>query len=233
LWYKSGYVLKNGVYVPEESGNDEAAECVGQDISVIIASTWKNNEQNIYQFNGDIIANLPETSELTDYTVILVEFQNPVEDIDVWDADASAIDVEQKYWIFAPKYRDKFITLGGQMWKFNFMGKTQRENVAGQASLCDKYPLHGQFGEKSEDQKTIDYLSNIERDPYDGSLCKLPHSGKYPKNPKNPEPKWVSADKKELNKTKNYDLNEVLTKSILFYEAQRAGPLDETNRSWG
>ena len=38
--------------------------------------------------------------------------------------------------------------------------------------LCDKYPLHGQFGEKSEDQKTIDILSKVERAPYDNSACK-------------------------------------------------------------
>lgn len=121
-------------------------------------------------------------------------------------------------------------TLAGQMWKFNFMGKSQRENISGTGTLCDKYPLHGQFGEKSEDQKTIEILAKYDRDPYDDSLCKLPNSGKYPKKPKNPEPKWVTANEKELNKTKNYDLNEVLTKSILFYEAQQAGPLDDTNR---
>ena len=33
-----------------------------------------------------------------------------------------------------------------------------------------------------------------------------------------------------LNQTRGYDLNEVLTKSILFYEAQRAGPLEKNNR---
>ena len=33
-----------------------------------------------------------------------------------------------------------------------------------------------------------------------------------------------------LNQTRGYDLNEVLTKSILFYEAQRAGPLERNNR---
>ena len=60
----------------------------------------------------------------------MVEFSIPVVEVEVWDADATEIDDEQKFWIFAPKYRDKFITITDQ-WKFNFMGKTEQDNVQG------------------------------------------------------------------------------------------------------
>ena len=83
------------------------------------------------------------------------------------------MDAEGKFWIFSPKYRDKFMELAGKMWKFNFMGKTQGEAVDGTAKLCDKFPLHGQFGEKSEDQKTIEILAQVERTEYDDSLCQV------------------------------------------------------------
>ena len=63
--------------------------------------------------------------------------------------------------------------LAGKMWKFNFMGKSQGEAVDGTAKLCDKFPLHGQFGEKSEDQKTIEILAQVERTEYDDSLCQV------------------------------------------------------------
>ena len=63
---------------------------------------------DIYQFNGDIIANLPKSDELTDFSVILIKFEVPIEEIEVWDADASMIDAEGLYWIFAPKFREKF-----------------------------------------------------------------------------------------------------------------------------
>merc|ERR1712050_561102 len=101
----------------------------------------------------------------------------------------------------------------------------ERENVSGTGTLCDKYPLFGQFGEKSEDQLTIEYLTQFDRIPYDDSLCKMKSAGAYPKEPKNAEPTWKKASSEELELTKNYDLNEVLTKSIMFYESQRAGPL--------
>ena len=38
--------------------------------------------------------------------------------------------------------------------------------------------------------------------------------------------KWKAMSDDQLELTKNYDLNEVLAKSILFYEAQKAGPLN-------
>ena len=73
---------------------------------------------------------------------------------------------------------------------------------------------------------------NFNRLDYEGSICRIStaQAGEYPKNPKNPEPQWKPMSEAELDLTSGYDLNEVLAKSILFYEAQRAGPLDNPNR---
>ena len=43
------------------------------------------------QFSSHNKHNLPKINELTEYSVILVEFGIPIEDIDVWDADATAM----------------------------------------------------------------------------------------------------------------------------------------------
>ena len=54
-------------------------------------------------------------------------------------------------------------------------------------------------------------------------------AGVLPTSSKQTVPKFKKSSKFDLQKTK-YDLNEVLHKSILFYEAQRSGFLPETNR---
>lgn len=150
----------------------------------------------------------------------------------VWDSDATPVDRDGMYWAFSPKYRDKYEQMAGKEWKFNFMGKLDRDaEPKSSGFFCDKYPLHGQFGEPDQDQSTIkEFSEQFTRKNYNPILCSANESGKPPSNPKNTEPKWVEAERGEKNLTKGYELNEVITKSILFYEAQRAGPLGDDNR---
>ena len=68
--------------------------------------------------------------------------------------------------------------------------------------------------------------SQAKRIAFDDSNCSNSKSGTYPTQPSNPEPKWRPMNATQLEMTNNYDLNEVIAKSILFYEAQRAGPLN-------
>ena len=68
--------------------------------------------------------------------------------------------------------------------------------------------------------------SQAKRLAFDDSNCKNSKTGTYPTQPANPEPKWTPMNATQLEMTNDYDLNEVIAKSILFYEAQRAGPLN-------
>ena len=61
-----------------------------------------------------------------------------------------------------------------------------------------------------------------------GGRCSKP-SGQAPVNPAQISANFTPSPAEELE-VFQYDLNEVLHKSILFYEAQRAGKLPESNR---
>lgn len=186
---------------------------------------WKNNGEDSFTFNGDIVVDVPENPG--EFTVLVFQFTQPILKIDVWDAEASALDRDSLFWAFAPKYRDKYETLGGTTWQFNFMGTSSSEGATATGLFCNKYPPYGQFGEKTNDAETVELLaSQAKRIPFDDSKCNSSKTGSYPTQPANPEPKWKPMNATQLDYTNDYDLNEVLAKSILFYEAQRAGPLN-------
>ena len=69
---------------------------------------------------------------------------------------------------------------------------------------------------------------NSNRRIVSGGRCSKP-AGRAPINPAQISPNFTASPSEELE-IFQYDLNEVLHKSILFYEAQRAGKLPETNR---
>ena len=128
----------------------------------------------------------------------------------MWEADASKLDDDGLYWVFAPKYRDKYESLAGRQWKFNFMGTAKEPNSEASALFCNKYPPSGQFGEVSSDVEVIQSLtSRFERAKYDDSHCSTTgFDGSYPKSPASPEPKWTKMSDIELDQTFGYDLNE-------------------------
>ena len=149
---------------------------------------WKNNGEESFTFNGDIVVDVPE--DPGQYTVLVFEFTKPILKIEVWDAEASALDKDNLFWVFAPKYRDKYETLGGTTWKFNFMGTSSAQGTEAKGLFCNKYPPHGQFGEMTNDAETIELLaSQANRPAFDDTNCSGSKSGYYPAEPASPEPK--------------------------------------------
>ena len=51
---------------------------------------WKNNGEESFTFNGDILVDVPDVPG--EYTVLVFEFTKPITKIDVWDAEAQAVD---------------------------------------------------------------------------------------------------------------------------------------------
>ena len=56
--------------------NDAPANCTQIDIQILKQTEWKNNGEDSYAFNGDVVSQLPE--KLGPFTVFLVEFTKPV-----------------------------------------------------------------------------------------------------------------------------------------------------------
>ena len=52
------------------------------------------------------------TAQLGGFSVLMIKFTQPITKIDVWDAEASPSDRDGLFWIFSPKYRDKYEELG-------------------------------------------------------------------------------------------------------------------------
>jgi len=169
--------------VTPDAGSD--AVCIEHNIDMVKQSEWKNNGEETYTFNGDIIADLP--ASVGAFSVLLIKFTKPITKIDVWDAEASPSDRDGLFWTFSPKYRDKYEENAGKTWKFNFMGTSSAEGTEGSGLFCDQFPKHGQFGEISDEAEIIESMTtNFKRLPYDGSICRIStsQSGEYPTNPK-------------------------------------------------
>merc|ERR1719427_524694 len=76
--------------------------------------------------------------------------------------------------------------------------------------------------DKTSSATTVKQLKN-----YNSARCKSIVNGRIPKSPKQTKPKW----KPTLNlKANDPDYNEILHKSILFYDAQRAGKTPNDNK---
>lgn len=56
--------------------NDAPANCTEIDIQILKQTEWKNNGEDTYAFNGDVVSELPE--RLGPFTVFLVQFTKPV-----------------------------------------------------------------------------------------------------------------------------------------------------------
>jgi hypothetical protein len=67
------------------SGSEpDEAKCVEKaDINAFIMSTWKNTQENVFQFNGDVVAKLP--TELPPFSILLIKFDPPLLEIETWD----------------------------------------------------------------------------------------------------------------------------------------------------
>lgn len=66
-----------------DSEPDEA-KCVEKaNINAFIMSTWKNTQENVFQFNGDVVAKLP--AELPAFSILLIKFDPPLLEIETWD----------------------------------------------------------------------------------------------------------------------------------------------------
>ena len=162
-------------------------------------------------------------SQLKQWTV-QVTFGGPVYDIEVWDADPHQVDSAGNVWHFTAKSWDAVVT--GQL-QFNFLGNTQSQNVHADVVYCGDGDKPGSGGNPDTTTDSPGTGSTPDT-PYptldpDNGLCQGPKGRNVAESHQSVVGGYTPSSDK-------YDYSEVIHKSILFFEAQRAGPQPANNR---
>jgi len=114
---------------------------------------------------------------------------------------------------------------------FRFLDGYSEQHVDNQESSKDDEEEDEKNTSDNDEQKEKDKVTTATTvkplKNYKSARCKSITAGRWPKNPKQTTPKWKPTPNLKANEP---DYNEVLHKSLLFYDAQRAGKMPSDNK---
>ncbi|CBY11538.1 unnamed protein product [Oikopleura dioica] len=211
------------------------ADCKG-DSDYRVDNNWYegSGDGKNQKFESFLTLHLPDHD--IDSWDITVHFKHSVVGVQVWDADAAAVDADSTIWRFTPKSWDEHLNADTHF-EFKFQGRQWEDYEIGhiwKTDFCspDGVGNGGQTTTGSTTRTTRTTTTNsgptVTPDPGEitttnpNSLCSGPSGVRG-----GPEQSIVDFKRGSYGK---YDINEVLHKSILFYEAQRCGKNSNFNR---
>ena len=237
----------------------------------IVQSSWYNGGSE--QLTAKVMVSLPVPSSVPDNGSILIHFNAPVTEVQVWECEASPYTEDNKVYLFTPHNKVALAQNAGGMFKFDFIVTVAAGEVNMKMQFCKdlvkqnhapyepELPSYDYEPEPVEQKEEIllDYNAVLvpkanlppafahlvnrarpavpsvptsrtpSRSTTASSRCSGP-MGKAPARPTQTDASNFTAASQDELAIFGYDLNELIHKSILFYEAQRAGKLPSNNR---
>ena len=220
-----------------------------------LQSSWYNGGNE--QITAKILVTIPIPNNPPRDASILVTFNADVTDIQVWEANASPYGNGKTY-LFTPHNPVGISQVAGREFSFDFIVTVNADKAESQVFFCRGLEETGAVATteapeatnppESDDEIILDYDIAVKKELPSQFLSLMKNRAQKPTAAKkvsarcqgtfghpvvNPDQtdatNFTSAPSEELE-IFPYDLNELLHKSILFYEAQRAGELPKSNR---
>ena len=247
------------------------------DVGPVVQSSWYNGGSD--QLTAKVMVSLPVPMIVPEHGSILIHFNAPVVEVQVWECKATPYTEDNKVYLFSPHNKVALQQNAGSMYKFDFIVTVAAGEISMKMQFCQglveqnhapyqpelpSYDYEPEPVEEEKEEILLDYsilapkanlpsafahmvnsnaraismkpsvpiaprLTATKASPSSASRCRGP-MGVTPARPAQTDATNFTASTDDELSIFGYDLNELIHKSILFYEAQRAGKLPETNR---